>query len=182
MGRPKGSRNRSTILREAHQTVVARGLMGHEQDLLDSLHVMEAGMQHFFTKAMTAKANNGKMEIIDANILQAVSIAEKIAPYRHARLSAMKLAGDPNAHKEIGDDAPLEELKRLVEGHLMNLGPVLDLQILPLNGDDDLDEPEPGDEIADCDGPYSKAGNDAGAPQGRRRARDHRGGMRYRHD
>ena len=80
---------------EARQTVVARGLMGHEQDFLDSLHlmeVMEVGMQHFFTKAMTAKANNGKTEIIDANMLQAVSIAEKIAPYRHARLSAMKLA------------------------------------------------------------------------------------------
>jgi hypothetical protein len=48
----------------------------------------------------------------------------------------------------------------------MNLAPVLDLQILPLNGDDDLDEPEPGDEIAYCDAPRGRAGNDAGAPQG----------------
>ena len=167
------------ILREAHQTAVARGLLGHEQDFLDSLHVMEIGMQHFFTKAMTAKANNGKPEISDATMLQAVSIAEKVAPYRHARLSAIKTAGDPNAHKEVGDDAPIAELKRLVEHHLMVLAPVLDLQILPLDGNDD---PEPGDEIADCDAPQGRAGNDAGVPQGRRRARDHRGGMRYRHD
>ena len=110
-------------------------------------------------------------------------MASLVAPYRHARLSAMKLAGDPNAKREIGDDAPIEELKRLVEIHLKNLAPVLDLQILPLNGDDDLDEPEPGDEITDCDAPQGRAGNDAGAPQGRRRARDHRGGgVGYRRD
>jgi hypothetical protein len=49
MGRPKGSKNRSTILREAQETIVARGLMGHEQEFLDSLHVMEIGMRHFLT-------------------------------------------------------------------------------------------------------------------------------------
>ena len=70
----------------------ARGLEGREQEILDSLHVMEVGMRHFFAKAMHGKANKGKMETVDANILQAVSIAEKIAPYRHARLSAVKLA------------------------------------------------------------------------------------------
>ena len=68
----------------------ARGLEGREQEFLDSLHVMEVGMRHFFAKAMQAKANKGKPETIDANMLQAVSIAEKIAPYRHARLSAVK--------------------------------------------------------------------------------------------
>jgi hypothetical protein len=134
--------------------------MGHEQDFLDSLHVMEVGMQHFFTKAMTAKANNGKPEIIDANMLQAVSIAEKIAPYRHARLSAMKLAGDPNATKEPGDDASLEELKRIVEFHLERIAPVLDLKVIPINGTDT----EPRDGIANCDAPQGRAGNDAGAP------------------
>ena len=40
---------------------------------------MEVGMRHFFAKAMHAKANKGKPQIIDANMLQAVSIAEKIA-------------------------------------------------------------------------------------------------------
>ena len=39
-------------------------------------------MRHFFAKAMHAKTNNGRPEIIDANMLQAVSIAEKIAPYK----------------------------------------------------------------------------------------------------
>jgi hypothetical protein len=44
MGRPKGSKNRSTILREAQDTMIARGLTGHEQEFLDSLHV--DGSQH----------------------------------------------------------------------------------------------------------------------------------------
>jgi hypothetical protein len=92
-------------------------------------------MSHFFSRAMKLRRNSPQKKAeIDENLLQAAAIAEKVAPYRHAQLSAMKLAGDPNAHKEIGDDAPIEELKKLFEMHLMNLAPVLDLQILPLNG------------------------------------------------
>jgi hypothetical protein len=30
-------KNRSTIIREAHEAIIARGLKGHEQDFLDSL-------------------------------------------------------------------------------------------------------------------------------------------------
>jgi hypothetical protein len=89
----------------------ARGLEGREQEFLDSLHVMEVGMRHFFAKAMHAKANKGKPETIDANMLQAVSIAEKIAPYKHARLSAVKLAGDPNNPARFKDDATADELR-----------------------------------------------------------------------
>ena len=38
----------------------------------------------------------------------------------------MKLAGDPNATKEPGDDASLEELKRIVEFHLERIAPLLE--------------------------------------------------------
>ena len=132
MGRPKGSKNRSTILREAQDTIVARGLMGREQESLDSLHVMEIGMRHFLTKAMTAKANKEKPEVVDESMLQAVSIAEKIAPYRHARLSAIKLAGDPNSSVRFKDDATAEELRAEVMRHIAELADdgVLDLQAL----------------------------------------------------
>jgi hypothetical protein len=57
MGRPKGSKNRSTILREAQQTMVSRGLLGHEQDFLDSLAVMEEGMRHFYVRAISGEAD-----------------------------------------------------------------------------------------------------------------------------
>jgi hypothetical protein len=178
MGRPKGSRNKRTLLKEAEEHVGAK----YVDQVLDSLYVLEKAMQHFFIRAEMGKTAGRKQSEVDADYEKAAHLASLVAPHRHARLSAMKLAGDPNAKWEIGDDAPIEELKRLVELHLMNLAPVLDLQILPLNGDDDLDEPEPGDEIADCDAPQGRAGNDAGAPQGLR-PRDHRGGgVGYRRD
>jgi hypothetical protein len=101
---------------EARVTMVACGLLDHEQDFIDSLHVMEIGMRHFLTKAMTAKANKGKPEVVDENMLQAVSIAEKIAPYRHARLSAVKLAGDPNSPVRFKDDATADELRERLCG------------------------------------------------------------------
>ena len=122
-----------TILREAQDTIVARGLLGHEQEFLDSLHVMETGMRHFFVKAMSAKANNGKPEIVDANMLQAVSIAEKIAPYRHARLSAMKLAGDQNSPVRFKDDASAAELREEIMKRLeiLTSAGLIDLEALP---------------------------------------------------
>jgi hypothetical protein len=104
--------------------------------------------------------------VIDANFLQAASIAEKIAPYRHARLSAMKLVGDPNAPKDLEDSASLEELKAMVEFHLERVAPLLDFKVIPINGTDT----EPRDGIANYDAPQGRAGNDAEAPQGRRRA------------
>jgi hypothetical protein len=41
------NRSRSAAVREAQGAIVARGLLGHELDFLDSLHVMEEGMRHF---------------------------------------------------------------------------------------------------------------------------------------
>ena len=61
----------------------------------------------------------------------------------------MKLAGDPNATKEPGDDASLEELKRIVAFHLERIAPVLDLKVIPINGTDT----EPRDGIANYDAP-----------------------------
>jgi hypothetical protein len=134
MGRPKGSKNRSTILREAQGAVAARGLLGHEQEFLDSLHVMEEGMRHFYVRAVAAKRNGLKQEIVDAAFRDAVAIAEKVAPYRHPRLSAMKLAGDPNNSMRIKDDATVEEIRAELMKHMMILidGGLIDLEALPV--------------------------------------------------
>ena len=135
-------------------------------------------MRHFYIRAEMGKNGSRKQSEVDADYEKAAHLASLAAPYRHARLSAMKLAGDPNATKEPGDDASLEELKRIVEFHLERIAPVLDLKVIPINGTDT----EPRDGIANCDAPQGRAGDDAGAPQGRRRASDHRGGIGYRHD
>ena len=98
---------------------------------------------HFYAKAMHAKTNNGKPEIIDANMLQAVSIAEKIAPYRHHRLGAIKLSADP-VDPGLRDDASLEELRAEMLKHWERLAPVLDLDALmaPADGSATRDAPE----------------------------------------
>jgi hypothetical protein len=132
MGRPRGSKNRSTILREAQEAIVSRGLLGHEQDFLDSLAVMEEGMRHFYVRAMAAKQTKQPDEVIDAAVVQAVQIAEKIAPYRHARLTAVKLAGEPNNPVRFKDDATADELREEIMWHLGVLvdGGILDLEAL----------------------------------------------------
>jgi hypothetical protein len=52
---------------------------------------MEVGMRQFSATAMTAKANNGEPEVVDENMLQTVSIAEKIAPMRSPSLTHLLL-------------------------------------------------------------------------------------------
>jgi hypothetical protein len=61
-----------------------------KEAFLDSLFVMEEGMRHYFSKAMQAKLNNMKAEIVDRNMQKAIEVAEKVAPYRHAFLSAFR--------------------------------------------------------------------------------------------
>jgi hypothetical protein len=50
----------------------------------------------FRLRAEAAKNTNMKPEKIDGYYEKAAHLAALVAPYRHARLSAMKLAGDPN--------------------------------------------------------------------------------------
>jgi hypothetical protein len=91
-------------------------------------------MRHFYTRAMAAKAIKAPAEIIDKNLEKAVAIAEKIAPYRHARLSAVKLAGEPNNPLRVLDGASTDELRAEVMKHLGRLidGGVIDLEALPV--------------------------------------------------
>ena len=113
---------------------MARGLLGHEQDFLDSLAVMEEGMRHFYVRAMAAKQTKQPDKVIDAAMIQAVQIAEKVAPYRHARLSAVKLAGDPNNPVRFKDDATARmncEPRLCITSAVLIEGGVIDLEALP---------------------------------------------------
>jgi hypothetical protein len=57
--------------------------------------VLEESMRHFYTRAVMLKTQNGDPKEIDANLLKAVDIADKVMPYRHHRLAAIKLNKDP---------------------------------------------------------------------------------------
>jgi acetolactate synthase small subunit len=95
MARPKGSKNRRTVLREAEKA------MSKSEEFVDSMHVLEYTMRHFYTRALLLTQINGKPEQIDANLKEAAAIAEMIVPYRHPRLKAITLTGDPNSPLRI---------------------------------------------------------------------------------
>jgi hypothetical protein len=90
-------------------------------------------MRHFFLRAELRKHTDEKPDLIDADYEKAAHLAALVAPYRHARLSAMKLAGDPNSPARFKDDATADELraelmKRL---HILTSAGLIDLQALP---------------------------------------------------
>ena len=52
-----------------------------------------------------------KKEEVDEDYKQAAALAAMVAPFRHARLSAVKVAGDPNNPARFDDNATADELR-----------------------------------------------------------------------
>jgi hypothetical protein len=82
--------NRRTLLREAEQHVGSK----YVDQVLDWFYVIEMAMWHFFIRAEMGKNAGRKQSEVDADYEKAAHLASLVAPYRHARLSAVKLASD----------------------------------------------------------------------------------------
>jgi hypothetical protein len=141
VGRPKGTKNRRTLLREAEQYVGSK----HVDQVLDSLYVIETAMQHFFLRAEMGKNAGRKKEEVDEDYKQAATLAALAAPYRHA-LSAMKLAGGTNNPVRFKDDATADELRKEVMRRLgvLHEAGVIDLKALPVPGGGIANQGAPG--------------------------------------
>lgn len=63
-------------------------------------------------------------------------MANLAVPYRHSRLSAMKLAGDPNNPARFKDDATADELRAELMKRLeiLTSAGLIDLKALPVPG------------------------------------------------
>jgi len=72
--------------------------------------------------------------------VQAAAIAEKVGKYRHAQLSAVRLAGDINA--KVTDNASLDELLDKIKDELRKLGPLIDLETARVENRGRLDRGE----------------------------------------
>ena len=136
MARRKGSKNKLTLAREAALDVAAKraAILGTDlPDLkvsLDSLAVLEQAMRHFYIKAMVEKSlgERADWKAVDAAMVQAAAMAEKVATYRHPKLSTVRLAGELN--KKPTDGATLDELLARIKTELTKLGPILDLEVV----------------------------------------------------
>ena len=131
-GRPKGSKTKRILVRDAEAKLMADQRRAKAKSLLttldrlDCLAVMESAMERFFIRAVVAPVDEKQS---DADLDHAVSIAAMIAPYRHARLAAMKLAGDPN-EPLIPDNMTMEQLRQDIVSEVARLGHILDLPVV----------------------------------------------------
>jgi hypothetical protein len=97
---------------------------------LDSLEIMEGVMRHFYLRALSEQcmADDADWNSVDALMLKVLAAAEKVARYRHAQLSAMRLSGDLNARPE---NVNLEELLASIKEEWATLGPLIGLELVP---------------------------------------------------
>jgi hypothetical protein len=123
------AKNRRTILREAEQHVGSK----YVDQVLDSLYVIEMAMRHFYMRAEMGKNAGRKEALVDQDYKDAATLAALVAPFRHARLSAMKLAGDPNNPTRFKDDATADELRAELMKRIVTLqdAGLIDLKALP---------------------------------------------------
>jgi hypothetical protein len=61
-------------------------------------------------------------------MIQAAALAEKVAAFRHPKLSAVRLAGELN--RKPMDGATLDELLARINTELTKLGPILDVEVV----------------------------------------------------
>jgi hypothetical protein len=102
----RGTKNRQTVEEETAKKIAAARaeLVKNAPPLdfsmpLDTLDMMVHAIRHFYFRAKIAERLGDRVDRRRANaaFMQAVRAAEKVARYRHAQLSAIKLAGDINA-------------------------------------------------------------------------------------
>jgi len=99
----------------------------------DSLEIMEGVTRHFFLRALIEESMGSQTDwnAVDSLMLKALAAASKVARYRHAQLSAIKLAGDINA--KVTDGASLDDLLVKIKGELEKLkpilGPIIELEV-----------------------------------------------------
>ena len=108
--------------------------------MLDALYVIEMATRHFFIRAEMGKNAGRRKEEVDEDYKQAAALAALVAPYRHPKLSAVKLAGDPINPARFKDDATADELRAEIMKRLTALSEagVLDLEALPVGPEDGI--------------------------------------------
>ena len=134
-GRVKGSKNRKTVERETVKKIAAaRAELAKNAPPIDyaasydSLDILEKVMRRFYLRGLVEESMGIETDwkAADSAFVQAAAIARDVAKYKHAALSAVRLAGDLSA--TVSDDVTLDELLEKIRVELRKLGPLIDLE------------------------------------------------------
>jgi hypothetical protein len=134
-GRIKGSKTRKTLEWErAKKLASVRAELAKNAPPIDyaaaydSLDIMEKVMRRFYLRGLIEEKMGVETDwkVADAAFVQAAAIAEKVARYKHAQLSSIRLASDINA-TGVPDNITLDELLVKIKDELRKLGPLIDL-------------------------------------------------------
>ena len=135
-GRKTGSKNRKTVERERAKRIAALRVEISKnvppidfRAQLDSLDMMEGVMRHFYLRAMIERAvgDEANWDKVNSLLLRTLAAAEKVARYKHAQLSSVRLAGDISGKM---DDVSLDELLVTVKQEWAKLGPLISLEAI----------------------------------------------------
>ena len=87
-------------------------------------------MRHFYLRARIEERMGAQADwnAVDSLMQKALAAAEKVARYKHAQLSAVRLAGDISGKM---DDVTLDELLVTVRQEWAKLGPLIGLEQVP---------------------------------------------------
>jgi hypothetical protein len=82
--------------------------------MVDPLHVIESVMRYFFGLAQSGHKANAPLDEVRKCFREAAQLAALAAPYRHARLSAVKHIEQGDTIDGIGPNATVEELRAAI--------------------------------------------------------------------
>jgi hypothetical protein len=90
---------------------------------------LEEVMRHFYLKAMVEKSLGARTDwkAVDVAMVQAGHAAERVAAFRHPKLSSVRLSGELSTKSM--DGATLEDLIGRIKAQLIKLGPIIEVEV-----------------------------------------------------
>ena len=125
LGRPKGSRNKRSIMREQRMKATEAAIQlakanGDKIVIEDSLAIMEHAMRYFFTQALEAKVDD--KETIKTALLDAVAIASQVCNYRHPKLATVKVGGDRDNPLMVREGVTSKQIMEMLRQKMLETG------------------------------------------------------------
>ena len=134
-----GAKNVKTLWREAQVLVRDGGLV---VDAADPLEVIEQVMRYFYGLGVHGAKSKAPVEQVQNCFQKALHAASLAAPYRHARLSAVKHLEQADSIDGISANATPEELRAEIAKRIALLRDkgYVDLDALPAPSSDETDK------------------------------------------